>query len=288
MQTFSFEAIGTHWKIDIYSTISSNAYEYLQGIIQTRIDAFEKAYSRFRADSYVNLTLTQLGEHTLPDDAEPLFSLYKKLYEITGGLFTPLIGQVLIDAGYDAEYSLVGTTTHTPPPLEDVLDYRYPQVVIKKQEIFDFGACGKGYLIDIISSLIREQGISSFCVDAGGDIRYESTQPLRVGLENPNDLTQAIGVATITSTSLCASAGSRRKWGTYHHIINPHTLTSPQQVIATWVLADATIIADALATCLFLVSPQKLNPHFTFEYLILFSDNSFEQSPSFPAELFLK
>ena len=36
------------------------------------------------------------------------------------------------------------------------------------------------------------------------------------------------------------------------------------------------------------LEPKKLTPHFSFEYLLLFSDNSFEKSPSFPAELFLK
>lgn len=288
MNTFSFEGIGTIWQVDLYRNLSPDTWSHLQTAIQKRVELFEKTYSRFIPDSYVNLTLSQLGVHTLPLDAHPLFSLYQKLYVFTNGSFTPLIGQVLIDAGYDAEYSLKETALHTPPLLSDVIDYHYPKVTIKKQEIFDFGACGKGYVIDIISELIREHDIKEFCVDAGGDIRYESAEPLRVGLENPHNAEQAIGIVTVAQTSLCASSGSRRKWGKFHHIIDPHTLTSPQRVIATWVTAPDTITADALATCLFLVSPQKLLPHFAFEYLILFADTTYEKSPSFPAELFLK
>lgn len=288
MNTFSFEGIGTKWHIDLYSHLTSNKWGYLQTVIQKRVDLFEKTYSRFRPDSYINLTLSQRGTYTIPFDAKPLFLLYQKLYVITKGTFTPLIGQVLIDAGYDAEYSLIEGILRTPPRLDDVIDFHYPKVTIKKEEIFDFGACGKGYLIDIISDLIREHGVKEFCVDAGGDIRYESPKPLRVGLENPNNLDQAIGVATITNTSLCASAGSRRKWGKFHHIIDPYTLSSPQNIIATWVIAKDTITADSLATSLFLVSPKKLLPHFSFEYLILFADSTFDKSPAFPAELFLK
>jgi len=288
MKPMQFEGVGTQWQIDIYSPLSIPKYEYLQKLIQERIEEFEKLYSRFRFDSFINITLNQRGMYTLPPDAEPLFSLYEKLYKLTQGTFTPFIAQVLTDAGYDALYSFKKGSMKNPPEWSEVMNYTYPKVKIKKPQAIDFGAAGKGYLIDLVSDLIKEYGVSSFCIDAGGDIRYESKEPLRVGLENPLDMSQAIGVATITNISLCASSGSRRKWGTYHHIINPHTLTSPEKVIATWVLADKTITADALATSLFFVSPQTLLPHFSFECLILFADSSFDKSPSFPAELFLK
>jgi len=288
MDPFIFEGIGTRWQIDIYSPLSMNKWGYLQTAIRQRVELFEKTYSRFKVDSYVNLALTQLGTHKLPPDAQPLFSLYQKLYKITDGLFTPLIGQILMDAGYDPDYSLKGKQLKRPPLLDDVVEFNYPNITIKKREVFDFGASGKGYLIDIISELIREHGVTAFCVDAGGDIRYENSAPLRVGLENPNNFDQAIGVATISNISLCASSGSRRKWGDFHHIINPQTLSSPQNIAATWTLAKDTMTADALATCLFLVPVQKLAPHFSFEHLILFADNTFDTSPHFPAELFVK
>lgn len=290
MKTFSFEAIGTHWEIDIYSPVSEQTYGYLQTLITKSIDEYDRIYSRFRADSYINLTLSQVGSHTPPPDAKPLFDLYHKLYTLTGGLFTPLVGQLLIDAGYNAEYSFQEKPLHTPPRLDEVIDFSYPQVTVKKQEIFDFGAGGKGYLIDIISDLLKEQGIVLFCIDAGGDIRYEHTNPLRVGLENPHNVRQAIGVMTLTHPiSLCASAGSRRKWGSYHHIMNPHTLSSPKKISATWVLSDTTLLADCLATCLFLVDPEMLTPHFSYEYLILFDNHSFQKSSQFSStELFLR
>jgi thiamine biosynthesis lipoprotein len=288
MCVLQFDGIGTKWRIDFYDSSLGQKLGYIQLLIQKRVEEFERMYSRFRFDSFTNITLNQVGTFTLPPDAEPLFSLYHKLYKITGGAFTPFIGQVLIDAGYDALYSLKVGTLHKPPHWDDVMEYHYPKVTIKKPEVLDFGAGGKGYLIDIISELLKEQGIKEFCIDAGGDIRYEKGTPLRVGLENPNNLEQAIGVVTIANTSLCASAGSRRKWDNYHHIIDPRTLSSPEKVIATWVIAPKTILADALATCLFLVEPSLLLSHFSFEYLIVYQDSSFTKSPAFPAELFLK
>ncbi len=150
----------------------------------------------------------------------------------------------------------------------------------------DFGAGGKGYLVDIVSDLLVRHGSKSFCVDAGGDIFKKGSDELKIGLENPQNTRQVIGVATIKNQSICASAGNRRQWGDYHHIIDPHTLTSPRQILAPWVVAETALIADALATCLFLVSPDTLSPHYEFEYLIMNSDATITKSPHFKAELF--
>ncbi|MFH0772983.1 MAG: FAD:protein FMN transferase [bacterium] len=287
-QSFSFEGIGTQWEIEIYSPITVLEIGYLEHIIKKRVEEYEHVYSRFRPDSFVNSSLLQKGIVRLPSDSEKLFSLYKQLYTVTDGAFTPLIGQVLIDAGYDAAYSLKSKELHSPPPWEEVAEYIFPHMIVKNPAVFDFGAAGKGHLIDFVSQIIIDQGFSEFCVDAGRDIRLISDKPIRIGLENPNNFEQAIGVATLSQGSICASAGSRRTWGSFHHIINPHSLTSPSNILATWVITQEALVADALSTSLFLTPASTLIPHFSFEYLILFADNSFEKSSAFPVELFIK
>ena len=106
MTKFEFEAIGTHWVIDIKEELSLEREALLLSIIKNRIDIFDKDYSRFREDSLVTKMSKESGEYKMPEDFNKMFSLYKKAYEITDGLVTPLIGQVLVDSGYDAEYSL--------------------------------------------------------------------------------------------------------------------------------------------------------------------------------------
>ncbi len=288
MHTFSFEGIGTRWQVDLYGDTFPVDVNKLQKTIIERVDQFDTVYSRFKKDSFVSTTLFRVGIQTLPEDARPLFSLYENLYKITNGAFTPFIGQVLIDAGYDTDYSLQEKALQSPPSWDEVLDYHFPTVRIKKPEIFDFGAGGKGYIIDLISDVIKKSRITSFCVDAGGDIRYEGIKPLRVGLESPFNTQEAIGVATIQNMSLCGSAGNRRKWGRFHHIIDPRTLSSPTDIAAVWVISSTTIEADALSTCLFLVPPETLSAHYHFEYVILKADNSVRRSKGFPAELFYK
>lgn len=286
--TFSFEGIGTKWDVEIYSPITISQLGYLEHIIKKRVEKFDHVYSRFLPDSFVNNALLQKGLVKLPEDSEKLFSLYQRLYGITGGLFTPLIGQVLVDAGYDSTYSLKPKKLHSPPRWEQAAEYEYPHINIKQSAAYDFGAAGKGHLIDIVSQLIMEQGFPEFCVDAGHDIHLFSETPVRIGLENPSNNEEAIGVITLSHGSICASSGSRRTWDIYHHIINPKTLKSPNKITATWVVAQEALLADALSTCLFLVPAKKLTPHFAFEYLTLFADGTFEKSSAFSAELFLK
>jgi len=291
---FDFEAIGTKWRIEIYdekfagdkATIEKNL---LDKILQ-RIAVFDKNYSRFRDDSLVSEMAKKAGTYALPADAEPLFSLYQNFYKLSGGIFTPLVGQLLVDAGYDAEYSLQPKHIQKVPSWDEVLDYHFTTLNLKKPALLDFGAAGKGYLIDIIGALLKANNINSFCIDAGGDILYKTPtdQNLQIGLEHPGNTKQVIGIANIKNQSICGSASNRRSWGKFHHIMDPKTLESTNKILATWVIAETAMLADAIATCLFFVPSKKIAQEYNFEYLLVFPDYTIEKSTDFPAELFIK
>jgi len=285
---FQFEAIGTHWKIVIAEDISTEGKTILIDAISKRIDVFDRDYSRFREDSLITEMSKASGTYTLPTDAKPLVALYRELYMITGGLFTPLVGNIISDAGYDALYTLKTKPMTPAPRWDEVMEYSYPKLKLYTPVLLDFGAAGKGYLVDIVSSILKNFGIKNFTVDAGGDIysANDTGTALQVALEHPDDPSQAIGIASIVNSSICGSAGNRRAWGNFHHIINPQTLTSPKHLKAVWVTAESTIIADALATCLFFTNPSACKPRFTFEYLLMSADNTVEASSGFSAELF--
>lgn len=180
LHAWSFEAIGTTWWIALYGIPDGTDLRSVGLMIEHRIEQFDAIYSRFRDDSLVSLWARQAGDYPMPADARPLFDLYHRLYELTGGAVTPLIGQTLTDAGYDAEYTLQAITELTPPPSwSEVLDYTHDTITIKQPALLDFGAAGKGYLVDIISELLESQGIAAFCVDAGGDLRYHHPDTAR-------------------------------------------------------------------------------------------------------------
>jgi len=287
--SFSFSAIGTKWQIDIYTDTSLLREREIEKKVKERIADFDHTYSRFREDSWVATLSQKAGKYVLPEDAEPLLSMYRDVYTITGGLVTPLIGQVLVDAGYDKDYSFVQKKELVKPPSWDEAIRYAPEerpglITLNIPALLDVGAIGKGYLIDIVGSLLEREGIDAYSINAGGDIlhanRGHGTKggSLRVGLEHPEDFSKVIGVVTLQNKSIAGSSGNRRKWGNFHHIINPETLSSPKDIAAVWVLADTTTLADAMTTALYFTSAEVLKMQYAFEYLILYRDMSVEGS----------
>lgn len=283
----AFEAIGTHWQIAFERQNEKDIA--LQ--IHACIEDFDAKYSRFRDDSLIAKIAQHSGRFRLAADAEKIFNLYQDLYQVTNGAFTPFIGQALVDAGYDRVYSLQPKDEFRPlPRWDEVLDYHFPELVVKRPVQLDLGAAGKGYIIDLVGNLLRHAGCKDFCINAGGDILYfnDQNEPLKVALEHPAFSDQAIGVATILNRSICGSAANRRAWGKYHHIIDAKTLLSPRHILAVWVIASETILADALTTCLFFVEPELLASRYDFEYAIVYADYSLRHSSLFPGEFFIQ
>lgn len=282
-ETHTFEAIGTRWSLTVPQGVLSG--ERMEKVV-ARIGLFDQTYSRFREDSLVTEMATQAGVYTLPPDAQPLFDFYLSLYGHTKGLFTPLVGDVLSELGYDKDYSFVEKKPKIPPALSEVLEYDFPTLIIKQPTLLDFGAAGKGYLVDIISTLLKDMGITEGVVDAGGDIYHWGAESMRIGLEHPENTEQVIGIAEISNNSICGSAGNRRKWGGYTHIINPQTLQSPEEILSVWVVADTALLADGIATALFFVEPQTISSFYNFDYVILYKGYSAVTSTGFRGTLF--
>ena len=158
---------------------------------------------------------------------------------------------------------------------------------MKKPALLDFGAAGKGYLVDLVSEVLEENEIFEYCIDAGGDILQKGRSAIRVGLEDPENFGKAVGVCELHNGSICGSAGNRRAWGEFTHIIDPKKLSSPKGILAVWVAAKTAMVADALATCLFFVQAESLAGFYDFEYVIVRSDRTLERSPNFPGEAFV-
>jgi thiamine biosynthesis lipoprotein len=155
--------------------------------------------------------------------------------------------------------------------------------------VIDIGGAGKGYLVDRISEILLNNQILEFIIDAGGDMVHCGNWELPVGMEHPGRPEHVIGVIDLKNSALCASASNRRVWGNgLHHIIDTRTGQPVDDIIATWVVAKKTMVADGLATALFFASAGQLKGHFQFSSVRMFSDHTIERSKNFKGELFFK
>ena len=280
---YPFEAFGTNWVIETNDELDSS----LKQTIQNRIEAFDAVYSRFRADSLVTEISQKAGEYLFPSDAMKLFEFYRSLYELTDGKVTPLIGDMISRAGYDANYSLQAQAQQSVKTWNEVLSWDGLSLTTTEPVLLDFGAAGKGYMVDIIAAILDEHSISDYVIDASGDLRHKGTSDNVVGLEHPLESGKVIGVVAVMNRSLCASASNRRAWGEgMHHIFDPGEMAPTQNIIATWVIANEAMIADGLATALFFVGAERLSDDYDFEYVRMCADGSVQYSPYFEGKLF--
>ncbi len=219
-----------------------------------------------------------------------MLRVYRSLYTPSMRKFTPLIGNTISDLGYDKEYSLTPKEKIRPTPdfLETLRIIDETHIELREETLIDLGGLGKGYFVDRIAEYLCEEGVEEFLVNGSGDIAYQRRQGvIRAGLEDPEDHSKVIGLVELTGKgAFCASSGSRRVWGKYHHTIDPDTHTSPTEIRATWVQAESAVLADALATCLFLIPEDNFRPAHDFESCIMKTGRSIKASSGFRAQFF--
>lgn len=134
-------------------------------------------------------------------------------------------------------------------------------------------------------------------------------RPARIALEDPDDTTCAVGLLELAYGSLCASAPSRRHWpvnGTQgsatgtealheaHHLLNAIDGLPANDVRASWTLVESaspepypTMVADGLATALFVTSAAALAESFDFQCAIITEERILAKSQGFPGRFFV-
>lgn len=279
-----FDAIGTSWRIDSHEPLPPR----IVNAVAERIDRFDRDWSRFRDDSLVSRIAATPGRHVLPADAPALLSFYRGLYLATSGRVSPLVGRTLEALGYDAAYRLQSNDEIPPVPAwDDAVAWDGEALQTVRPVLLDVGAAGKGYLVDIVSDLLVEHGIVEHIVDASGDLRSRGV-PMRIALEHPLDPRKAVGVAELVDGAFCASATNRRAWGDgLHHVLDAATGLPVRGVLATWVLAPTALVADGIATALFLDPDPEFITREGVAFARMFDDGRVDASAHFPGEIFV-
>lgn len=291
LHSFQFERIGTKWEIDFYEFLPPDKYEQIQAQILRTIGDFESKYSRFIKTSFLSQLKYKTGIFNVGDEFISILKIYFDLNDLTQGKFTPLIGQTLEEAGYDADLSFQASQLSKLPPLKKAIKILGANnIEILTPVSLDFGGVGKGYIVDRISEFLSNS-LQAFSINAGGDIYFYNKlndEKLRVGLEHPGNFHKLIGLVELEgNSSICSSSGNRRSWGEFHHILDLDTGTSPGGIIATWVIAESTLIADTICTALFLISPDAFKDFDSKpEYFVINADYSLTYSKNFKAEVF--
>jgi thiamine biosynthesis lipoprotein len=282
----AFDAIGTRWRITTDAPLQPPVRRRLDDLVER----YDRTFSRFRPDSAVTRLAATGGPVDLGPWAPPLLGLLIRLAERTDGRMTPLIGSALEHLGYGPGYRLDAADDYRAAPPLDALRLDGGTATLDLPTVLDVGAAGKGQLVDLVTDLLTDAGYATLVVDASGDLR--ATGPaVRVGLEHPFDPEAAVGVLEVQDAAVAGSATNRRAWVAsdgrrLHHVLDGRTGRPVDTIAATWAVAGSAMLADALATALFLVPPEALEEEFAFTWVRMATDGRAHWSPDLPGEVF--
>lgn len=125
----------------------------------------------------------------------------------------------------------------------------------------DVGAVAKGYAVGKLCGFLKERGVNSAIVSAGGNVQTMGTRadgaPWRVGIQNPDTSSKNMYLHALRLEDMSlVTSGTYQRFYTvdgvrYHHIINPDTLMPWNEYQAVTILCRDSAMADALSTAVF-------------------------------------
>jgi thiamine biosynthesis lipoprotein len=186
--------------------------------------------------------------------------------ENSAGCFNPAIGGLIALWGFHtSDYPIVG-----PPPdraeIDRILshhpsarDVRIDGLQLASENPFvqlDFGGIAKGYAVDLAVERLRELGIDSAIVNAGGDLRAfgrHGERPWRVAVRRPGG--GIVGTVEVHGDEALFTSGNYERFRQdqqerYPHILDPRTGWPVRDVASATVITGNGTVADAAATAL--------------------------------------
>jgi FAD:protein FMN transferase len=265
--------MGSRFEITAISEDETLAWEAINAAIN-EITRIEKLISSWDPASQTSEINRQAGINPVKVDKE-LFDLInraKKISTLTDGAFD------ISYASMDKIWKFDGTVTSMPSE-EDIqasvskVDYQNIILDADEHTVFlknigmkiGFGAIGKGYAANRGRMVMRNLGIESGIVNAGGDLitwgKEVDGKDWSIGIGDPKNKTRVLAWITVGEMAVVTS-GNYEKFiiingERYSHIIDPKTGYPVRGLKSVTVICPDAELADALATSVFILGRQK-------------------------------
>jgi thiamine biosynthesis lipoprotein len=152
-----------------------------------------------------------------------------------------------------------------------LIDYRKvevelqpPRVRIGREMRIDLGGIAKGYIVDQIVKVLRDRGLGSFLVQAGGDLYGAGRKPdgsaWVSGVRDPRGpRDRSFAVIDLTDHAFSTAGDYARAYvlngKRYHHIIDPRTGYPATESRSVTIWAPDALTADAIDDAVFILGP---------------------------------
>jgi len=276
--SFSGKTMGTVYHITVIAPASTSAVR-LQEKVDARLAEINNSLSTYLGTSEISrFNALKVAGQPFPASIDFINVLRTgaKVYSPTGGAWDATVWPLIRLWGFnrpEAQDILPGKEQ-----VEQVLacvgfsniQLMAESSIIKKNPCvsLDLGSIAKGYGVDQISVLLKEEGMANFIVEIGGEIFAsgikENGADWNVGINLPDahaPVDKVHRVLTLSNRAV-ATSGDYRNFFTlngneYCHVFDPRTgYPVTTRVVSASVVSDNCTFADGLATALMVMSPK--------------------------------
>ena len=270
--TFTEAHMGTRFRIVLYAADDSSAREAARAAF-ARVAALNDCLSDYKPESELMRLCAKAGGDPVPVSPE-LFTVLTKAQQVaekSDGAFDVTVGPVV------RLWRLARRTQRLPDAdkltkARSLVGYRNVRLDTTKRTVqllksgmqLDLGGIAKGYAADEALAVLKNRGINSALVAAGGDIAVSAPPPGKDGWDiaiapldhaepAPHLLLHDAAVSTSGDAEQYVEIGGVR----YSHIVDPHTgigLTGRSEVT---VVARHGIDSDSLTKVAAVLGPEK-------------------------------
>lgn len=275
--THQGRAMGTTYSV-VYFNASEHEADVINQVIDQAIVLVNDQMSTYKSDSNLSVfNQKPAGScYQFPKETYHVLSMAQEIANITGGAFDVTVGPLVNLWGFGPDYNdeQKPTQAQIEKLKSDRVGYQFLKLegdnrVCKDKDIYvDLSAIAKGYAVDLVAERLDELSISSYLIEIGGELKAKGLklngEQWRVAVEEP-DATEARSVHKIVALNDLgiATSGDYRNYyevegKRYSHTINPATGNPIEHNLASIsVLHDSVAYADAMATALNVVGPEK-------------------------------
>lgn len=272
------EALGTAFKVSIVeppAALDTAALEADVLAVLARVDALA---STWRDDSEIS-ALNAAESTDWVDVSEPLCAALERSWAVSrasGGAFDATIGPLvnLWGFGPDGRVIVPPSTTMIDDAMQHVgydkleLDCDDGRVRKSDPQLYvDLSGWAKGYAVDEVAELLADRQLVNTLVEVGGEMRVSGhnseARNWAVAIEAPSTSRRAPqSIIRITDTGVATSGDYRNYFEydgrSYSHTIDPRTgQPVTHDLSAVTVLQASSAFADAMATALLVLGPEK-------------------------------
>lgn len=276
----SFIAYDTICRITI-TVLNSDDGEKLLDAARNLAAQVETTLSMFDSRS----ELSCMCRSYVPDEpyvlSSILFTFMQQTLEmaaITKGAFDPTVGPLvklwdfLADSPQVPEKSEILRTLECVGYRHITMDRRQQTATFDRSGIvFDPGAAGKGFALELVAGFLRENGVTQAILDFGGNlyviggkVNYDTGEvlPWKTAVRNPDVLDSVIGTVPMENCGIATSSWYehcfKKDGNVYHHLLDPRTgYPLVLKLKSVSILSSNGTLTDLLSTAFFVLGLEQ-------------------------------